>query len=132
MWRQHWTRFRALRVAARFADSWNTWGGTDIPVDQFLEVTVSRSRRLDRFCEEIGRDPATLRRSLLVYPLFVDAWAGEGVAEDLVGQFRAEGFTELVFAWPSEHQMPVSDHSVQHAQPQDWMKASRSGLITSA
>lgn len=46
---------RMLRLTARFADEWNTWGDPD-------EV----ARRTTRFlaaCEAEGRDPASLRRS---------------------------------------------------------------------
>jgi F420-dependent oxidoreductase-like protein len=46
---------RMMRITARHADEWNTWGDPD-------EAT----RRTDRFlaaCEAVGRDPATVRRS---------------------------------------------------------------------
>jgi alkanesulfonate monooxygenase SsuD/methylene tetrahydromethanopterin reductase-like flavin-dependent oxidoreductase (luciferase family) len=107
----------ALRVAARYADVWNTWGGLELPVEEFFEATVNRSRRLDQYCADIGRNPSTLRRSLLVYPRFVDVWAGEGAAAALVERFHGVGFTEFVFYWPAEHQMPVFDHFVEEIMP---------------
>jgi alkanesulfonate monooxygenase SsuD/methylene tetrahydromethanopterin reductase-like flavin-dependent oxidoreductase (luciferase family) len=55
----------ALRIAARYADAWNTWGGFELSVEEFFEATVNRSHRLDQLCADIGRDPSTLRRSLL-------------------------------------------------------------------
>ncbi len=45
----------AMKIAARWADIWNYWGTPD-GIAHKLEV-------LDRHCEEIGRDPASLRRS---------------------------------------------------------------------
>ena len=46
---------RTLRIAARFADEWHVWG------------TAGEFRRksdiLDRRCEDIGRDPSTIRRA---------------------------------------------------------------------
>ncbi|MEX0832438.1 MAG: LLM class flavin-dependent oxidoreductase [Actinomycetota bacterium] len=49
---------RALRLAARSADGWNTvWRWTP-------EAYADRSRAADKICEEEDRDPATLRRSL--------------------------------------------------------------------
>jgi alkanesulfonate monooxygenase SsuD/methylene tetrahydromethanopterin reductase-like flavin-dependent oxidoreductase (luciferase family) len=108
---------RALRVAARYADTWNTFGGLELPVDEFVDATVNRSRRLDQYCADIGRDPSTVRRSLLVYPRFVDAWSDEGAAEGLVERFREVGFTEFVFYWPSNDQMPVFDHFVDKVMP---------------
>jgi alkanesulfonate monooxygenase SsuD/methylene tetrahydromethanopterin reductase-like flavin-dependent oxidoreductase (luciferase family) len=107
----------ALRVAARYADVWNTWGGFELPIDEFFEGTVNRSRQLDKYCADIGRDPSTIRRSLLVYPRFVDVWADESVAETLVERFHAVGFTDYVFYWPGEHQIPVFEHFVQEVMP---------------
>jgi alkanesulfonate monooxygenase SsuD/methylene tetrahydromethanopterin reductase-like flavin-dependent oxidoreductase (luciferase family) len=46
-----------LRVVAEHADVWNVgWGD--------LDDLVARSARLDRFCADIGRDPAAIARSI--------------------------------------------------------------------
>lgn len=47
-----------LRVVARHADLWNIPGGGDIA------DLAERSALLDRLCAEIGRDPATITRSI--------------------------------------------------------------------
>lgn len=47
-----------LRVVAEHADLWNIPGGGDI------EDLVGRSALLDRYCEAIDRDPATITRSI--------------------------------------------------------------------
>jgi alkanesulfonate monooxygenase SsuD/methylene tetrahydromethanopterin reductase-like flavin-dependent oxidoreductase (luciferase family) len=47
-----------LRVVAQHADKWNIPGGGDI------EDVVRRSALLDRYCDEIGRDPASITRSI--------------------------------------------------------------------
>ena len=44
-----------LRIAARWADEWNTWGAP--------EVLARKNAVLDRHCEGVGRDPSTLVRS---------------------------------------------------------------------
>jgi alkanesulfonate monooxygenase SsuD/methylene tetrahydromethanopterin reductase-like flavin-dependent oxidoreductase (luciferase family) len=44
-----------LRIVARWADEWNTWGPP--------EVLARKGEILDRHCEDLGRDPATIRRS---------------------------------------------------------------------
>jgi alkanesulfonate monooxygenase SsuD/methylene tetrahydromethanopterin reductase-like flavin-dependent oxidoreductase (luciferase family) len=46
-----------LRVVAEHADAWNIAGGD-------IADAVSRSALLDRFCAEIGRDPACITRSI--------------------------------------------------------------------
>ena len=46
---------RTLRIAAQYADEWNVWGSP--------ETLARKGAVLDRHCEELGRDPATIRRS---------------------------------------------------------------------
>jgi len=48
-----------LRLVAEHADIWNIPGGD-------IEDVVRRSRLLDRYCTEIGRDPAAVTRSIFV------------------------------------------------------------------
>jgi alkanesulfonate monooxygenase SsuD/methylene tetrahydromethanopterin reductase-like flavin-dependent oxidoreductase (luciferase family) len=68
---------RALTLAARLADGWNTvWRWT---VEDYRE----RAAELERICEREGRDPATVRRSVGLYTL-----AGED-ERDLDARFRA-------------------------------------------
>ncbi|MEU0796279.1 LLM class flavin-dependent oxidoreductase [Amycolatopsis sp. NPDC005961] len=49
-----------LRVVAEHADLWNIPGGGDI------EDLAGRSRLLDHYCTEIGRDPASITRSIFL------------------------------------------------------------------
>ncbi|WP_290060903.1 LLM class flavin-dependent oxidoreductase [Amycolatopsis solani] len=49
-----------LRVVAEHADQWNIPGGGDI------EDLAGRSRLLDRYCAEIGRDPKSITRSIFL------------------------------------------------------------------
>jgi F420-dependent oxidoreductase-like protein len=46
---------RTLRIVARYADVWNSWGHP--------EVIAHKSSVLDGYCEEVGRDPASIERS---------------------------------------------------------------------
>jgi len=48
-----------LRVVAAHADLWNIPGGD-------IDDAVSRSALLDRYCAEIGRDPASVTRSIVL------------------------------------------------------------------
>jgi hypothetical protein len=78
---------------------------------------VDRSCRLDQYCADAGRDPSTMRRSLLVYPRFVDAWADSVAAEALVGRFYEVGFTEFIFFWPIVHQHSVFELFADEVMP---------------
>ena len=44
-----------MRIAARWADEWNVWGTPD--------VLAHKTAVLDRHCEDLGRDPASIGRS---------------------------------------------------------------------
>ena len=46
---------RTLRIAARYADEWNVWGSP--------EVLAAKGAILNRYCEEIGRDPRAIKHS---------------------------------------------------------------------
>ncbi|MGH9132435.1 MAG: LLM class flavin-dependent oxidoreductase [Ilumatobacteraceae bacterium] len=55
---------RMLRIAARHADEWNTWGDGD-----------TATARIDAFhtaCDAVGRDPATMRRSVQAMVFLAD------------------------------------------------------------
>ncbi|QBD81118.1 LLM class flavin-dependent oxidoreductase [Ktedonosporobacter rubrisoli] len=69
-------RPRMLRLIARYADWWNT--GIDS-----LEKVRTRIEMLDAACEELGRDPKTLRRTAMVRCLCAptEQQAREGMAK---------------------------------------------------
>jgi F420-dependent oxidoreductase-like protein len=52
-------RRRTLRMAAEYAAVWNAAGGTPAEVAEASAV-------LDRHCADVGRDPATIRRSVQI------------------------------------------------------------------
>jgi alkanesulfonate monooxygenase SsuD/methylene tetrahydromethanopterin reductase-like flavin-dependent oxidoreductase (luciferase family) len=87
---------KTLKVVAKHATEWN------FTYDK-IEVFKEKSAELDRNCEEIGRDPATMRRSLMIP--FVIGWDDSAVQEridgqrqmfpwlpDNIGNWQAEGF----------------------------------------
>ncbi len=53
---------KMMHLTARFADVWNGW----VPVNQGPSIASFRPMidELERACQEVGRDPASLRRSL--------------------------------------------------------------------
>ena len=54
---------RAMRLVARYADEWNWWVAERDGTPSLPELVAE----MERACEEVGRDPATLRRSLDVF-----------------------------------------------------------------
>jgi alkanesulfonate monooxygenase SsuD/methylene tetrahydromethanopterin reductase-like flavin-dependent oxidoreductase (luciferase family) len=81
-----------LRVVAEHADVWNIPGGD-------LADAVSRSALLDRYCAEIGRDPASVTRSMYL-PVSYDQ---PGVTQDAIGQAIGAGFGHIVLGLASPY-----------------------------
>ena len=60
---------RALELAAEHGDGWNTYGGpgsTTLEPDDFWAEIGRQVARFETACADVGRDPATVRRSLLL------------------------------------------------------------------
>jgi F420-dependent oxidoreductase-like protein len=82
---------RMLAVTAQYADAWNTRR----PPDYAAEL----SRQLDELCRAIGRDPATLVRSVLPA---VDVFTSLDAVHNLIDDYRGYGFTDFVFVRPTD------------------------------
>ncbi|GAA1245115.1 LLM class flavin-dependent oxidoreductase [Kitasatospora nipponensis] len=86
---------RTLRLVAEHADVWNIPGPPHNTVDHLVE----RSRVLDAHCEDIGRDPRTITRSVQ-YIVSYDDPAGDRKA---VLELIAAGFTHIVLSLRSPY-----------------------------
>jgi alkanesulfonate monooxygenase SsuD/methylene tetrahydromethanopterin reductase-like flavin-dependent oxidoreductase (luciferase family) len=82
-----------LRVVAEHADVWNFPGGIDV------EDAARRSAVLDRLCAEIGRDPASITRSL-VLPVSYDQPASTRAA---IAAATGAGFRHIVLSLPAPY-----------------------------
>ena len=76
-----------LRVVAEHADVWNMPGGG-------IDDAVERSALLDRFCAEIGRDPASITRSI-VLPVSFDE---PSVTRDAIAEAVGAGFPYIILS----------------------------------
>ena len=83
---------RVLRVVAEHADVWNI-AGVDI------DDATARSALLDRYCTEIGRNPASITRSFHVRVSYEDPAA----TRDAVGAATDAGFTHVVLSLPAPY-----------------------------
>jgi alkanesulfonate monooxygenase SsuD/methylene tetrahydromethanopterin reductase-like flavin-dependent oxidoreductase (luciferase family) len=81
-----------LRVVAAHADLWNIPGND-------LDDCIRRSARLDRLCEEIGRDPASITRSIHLRVAYDDA----GSTRDAIANAAVAGFGHIVLGLPSPY-----------------------------
>lgn len=113
---------RGLMVAARHADGWNSLGGqplagADDPANRVLlaEAVAATGRlgeRLDGFCRQIGRDPASIRRSVLAFHAEPDPLSSLAAFDEYVGRYAEIGIDEVILYWPPlamvERRQPVS------------------------
>ena len=85
---------RMLRITARHADEWNTWGD--------VETAATKTTAFLAACEAVGRDPATMRRSVQAIVFLEDdaatlaqlrenAPAGRSIVGSPVGAGRHDG-----------------------------------------
>ena len=79
-----------LRVAAEHADLWNIPGGD-------IDDVISRSALLDRYCAEIGRDPASVTRSIYLSV----SYDQPSSTRDAIGEAIGAGFRHIVLGLPA-------------------------------
>jgi F420-dependent oxidoreductase-like protein len=110
---------RMLRICARYADAWNSSG----PLDELRD----RNLRLTEICEEIGRDPSSIVRSVYhwVPRSTVDPWDSVAAFEEVVGLYREAGFSEFIIDHPSDEQLDVLEYVAADIVPKMRKDASR-------
>ncbi|MFZ0090906.1 MAG: LLM class flavin-dependent oxidoreductase [Solirubrobacteraceae bacterium] len=81
-----------LRVVAEHADLWNIPGGD-------IEDCVRRAALLDRFCAEIGRDPASITHSIHLRVSYDQAVT----TRDLIGEAIDAGFQHIILGLPAPY-----------------------------
>jgi alkanesulfonate monooxygenase SsuD/methylene tetrahydromethanopterin reductase-like flavin-dependent oxidoreductase (luciferase family) len=104
---------RVLRLTAELADVWSAFGGIGLDDEAaFFSALEDQTRTLDRCCEEIGRDPQSLRRSLLAFrPLA--PWRSIQSLENVVHAAHRLGIDELILYKPADaDQMQVFDKAL--------------------
>lgn len=109
-----------LKMAARYADTWNSFGGEwGAPPGVILKNTQQRTEMLDKYCRQIGRDPKTLRRSLLIFGSEAESvFDSEEAFQEVVNRYRKIGITEFIFFYPhTDKQIPMFKRIAKHLIP---------------
>ena len=86
-----------LRVVAEHADLWNIPGGD-------IEDVIRRSALLDRYCAEIGRDPAAITRSIHL----AVSYQQPGLTRDAIAEAVEAGFRHIVLGLPAPYPAGVA------------------------
>lgn len=116
-------RPRMLRIAARYADQWDTFAAIPGTATEGVAAELAeRIAKLDDACRSYGRDPADIRRS---------TWAPAEVLGsttaylDFVRRHRAIGFTDFTAVLP-----PGGDGPVVRAVALELIPAIRAGQLS--
>jgi alkanesulfonate monooxygenase SsuD/methylene tetrahydromethanopterin reductase-like flavin-dependent oxidoreductase (luciferase family) len=86
-----------LRVVAEHADLWNIPGGD-------IDEVIGRSALLDRYCAELGRDPASVTRSMYLSV----SYGQPDVTRDAISQAIGAGFGHFVLGLPAPYPANVA------------------------
>ena len=97
---------RSIELAVRHADAWNTYGGpaaVELAPDEYWTELGRQSARVTEACERIDRDPATLRRTLLLGYGTVRPTQSAAAYAEALERAEAGGFAEVVVYGPFGH-----------------------------
>ena len=116
---------RMLKYAARYADIWNSISLANT-VELQLEETRSRLRLIDEHCSAINRDPASLRRSYLMFDTgaekrggLINYYESEEVCADMVQRFIGLGISEIGLNYPMrDEQLPMFERIARDVLPE--------------
>jgi alkanesulfonate monooxygenase SsuD/methylene tetrahydromethanopterin reductase-like flavin-dependent oxidoreductase (luciferase family) len=106
---------KSLGLAARLGDGAACVGDDGVDVDQSLPRFRERMKRLDAICEDLGRDPRTLRRCYLAGFADEHIFKSADSAADFIGSFAEAGATDFVFGL-ANHTQPAFEASVTSGQ----------------
>ena len=97
-----------LRLAAVSAARWSSYGGEGVEPAEAAAAARRHNVRLDELCREAGRNPTTLRRSILLGHLYVHEtpWRSEQAFRETVERWADAGMDEIVFVHPPHAAMP--------------------------
>jgi len=114
---------RMMRYAATYADTWNTMSFGSGFDAMFSEATSLRAK-MGRACDEVGRDPSTLRHSFLMFDGsaresggHLPYWESAQNFADMVGQILVLGFDEIGVYYPVDSQREVFEQVAIEVMP---------------
>jgi alkanesulfonate monooxygenase SsuD/methylene tetrahydromethanopterin reductase-like flavin-dependent oxidoreductase (luciferase family) len=115
-------RPRMLRIAARYADQWDTFAAIPGASTDGVEAKIAEQiAGLDAACREIGRDPAEIRRSTWVT---AEALRSTDAYLDFVRRHHRLGFTDFSTVRPE-----LGDESVLRTVASEIIPELRAGRL---
>jgi alkanesulfonate monooxygenase SsuD/methylene tetrahydromethanopterin reductase-like flavin-dependent oxidoreductase (luciferase family) len=104
---------KMMRYAATYGDTWNSMSfgsGSEALIGDAAKLKT----KMDQACDEVGRDPSTLRHSFLMFDAnaresggYLFYWESAERFADVAGQILALGFDEIGVYYPINAQRDV-------------------------
>jgi alkanesulfonate monooxygenase SsuD/methylene tetrahydromethanopterin reductase-like flavin-dependent oxidoreductase (luciferase family) len=93
---------RGMRLAARYGQYWVTIGRPQGAEQEAAAFGTLRAQlgQLAAACQDVGRDPADLRKLVQLSRIVADPYTSPERLRDLVGRCADLGFTDVVLAYP--------------------------------
>jgi len=94
---------RGFAQVARYADGWSTYGGhaaTGLDARDWWRLVARQSAAVDEACQDLSRDPAALRRSLLLGYGTMRPLSSVAAFTECLQRAEESGFDEVVIYWP--------------------------------
>ncbi len=101
-----------LKIVAKYADTWNTYGGWNLTPDQSVALIKQRNELLDEYCARLGRNPQEIRRSFMVGITQDTPCASLEAFYDFVGRYTEAGMSEFIFFF--DYPLSPNDRSFTH------------------
>jgi alkanesulfonate monooxygenase SsuD/methylene tetrahydromethanopterin reductase-like flavin-dependent oxidoreductase (luciferase family) len=97
---------KMLKTAVKYGDTWNSYGGRGLSPQKIFEKTVERNEKINEFCNELGRDPKTLKRSILIYGKEAfNLFKKEDNFTKYVEKYSEIGIEEFIFYYPGKENL---------------------------
>ena len=116
---------RMLKLTARYADIWNSLSFS-ADFEEQLEETRARVALLDEHCSALGREPASLRRSYMMFDAnarpsggSIAYYESENLFVNMVQRVTALGISEIGLYYPAlDAQLPKFERIAKEVIPQ--------------
>lgn len=108
---------RMLRLAARYGDAWNWWTANET-LDEARSRLRPLAQQLDEICEEEGRDPSSLERTLDLYTVIPQVF----VADARTAGLPLERFVTGTDTQIAEHILAFGDLGFVEVRCDVWPK----------
>jgi alkanesulfonate monooxygenase SsuD/methylene tetrahydromethanopterin reductase-like flavin-dependent oxidoreductase (luciferase family) len=95
-------RPKMMRIAAEYADRWNTHGEYEMTFEEAVKTLEKRMHLFDEICDEVGRKPDDILKSVLTFGKWDEdtTFSSCNAFEEITNTFREIGVDELICYYP--------------------------------